>query len=174
MATKAQAYVCSAQGEPFELQEVELPPLEDTQVEIDMMYCGLCRTDLSMQANTWGVTTYPLIPGHEGIGKVTHVGRLTASGFNIGDIVGVGWMRGSCGTCRRCDQGYENLCEKGYDGTILGKNAGPWGSETSIGCFSQKMRIESNFVFKIPSNIPPEKAGPLVSKLIFVLPFIGV
>ncbi len=174
MATKAKAYVCPAKGEPFELQEIELPPLLENEVELDMMYFGLCHTEISMQKNIWGVSDYPLIPGHEGIGKISHVGRFACSGINVGDIVGVGWMRGSCGVCRRCDEGCENLCEKGYNGTLLGEKAGCWGSKTAIGCFSSKMRIDSKFVFKIPSNIPPEKAGPLVSNIIFVLHFIGV
>lgn len=163
MSLKTQAWTCNNQGEKFELVEVELPPLEDTQVQVDMKYCGLCHTDSSMQNNEWGVSTYPLIAGHEGVGQISAVGRLASTSLGVGDLVGIGWMRGACGNCRNCSRGFENICEKGYDGIVLGKNAGPWGSPgLQVGCFSKVIRIESKFVFRLPNGLEAEKAGPLM------------
>eukprot|EP00899_Mesostigma_viride_P012978 jgi/Mesvir1/21681/Mv04102-RA.1 len=124
---KTQAYVVPSAGAKLELREITLPALTSTQVEIDMTHCGLCHTELHMADNDWGISDYPMVPGHEGIGVVRGVGAAVKA-LKVGDRVGVTWIRDSCGSCPPCGQGRENLCEKGYQGTFLGKSAaGIWG-----------------------------------------------
>lgn len=160
------AYGSKEQGAPLELMKITLPALRSTQVQVEMSHCGLCHTECHMIDNDWGVSDYPLVPGHEGYGTVTLVGSDVPAGtVAVGDVVGVGWIRDSCGSCTKCSCGRENLCSKGYQGTLLGPSAaGIWGNQKTnmFGCFSKTMRIESSFVFKIPKNCPPEIACPLM------------
>jgi hypothetical protein len=85
-------------------------PLGDEQVEIDVRYCGVCHSDLSMVKNEWGITQYPLVPGHEAIGVVSAMGPL-AKAVRLGQTVGLGWNGGSCLHCRPCLSGDHNMCE---------------------------------------------------------------
>lgn len=123
-AKVVEAYGVSEAGGPLTLLRVLLPPLRTTQVEVEMSYCGLCHTDVSMVDNDWGISSYPLVPGHEGYGTVAKVGS-EVTGLAPGDRVGIGWIRDSCGGCPACIDGRENLCSRGYQGTFLGPNAGP-------------------------------------------------
>jgi len=160
------AYGCKKAGGPVELMKVTLPPLRSTQVQVEMSHCGLCHTEIHMIDNDWGVTDYPLVPGHEGFGIVSVVGSAVPAGtIEVGDEVGVGWIRDSCGDCTKCSCGRENLCSKGYQGTILGPSAsGIWGNQKAnmFGCFAKTMRLESSFAFKVPKNCPPAIACPLM------------
>jgi uncharacterized zinc-type alcohol dehydrogenase-like protein len=85
-------------------------PLGDEQVEIDVEYCGICHSDLSMLNNDWQITQYPLVPGHEAIGKISAMGR-GAKSVRIGQTVGLGWNAGSCLHCRQCLTGNHNMCQ---------------------------------------------------------------
>lgn len=159
-----QAYVCNAKGEKLTLQNITLPALKASQVELDMKYCGLCHTDIHMKDNDWGISDYPMVPGHEGIGVVRKVGS-SVSNLMVGDTVGVTWIRDSCKSCDKCLCGRENICQKGYKGTFLGTHAGPWGvpgANEHGGCFSKVMRIEERWAIKIPDGVPPTVACPLL------------
>jgi uncharacterized zinc-type alcohol dehydrogenase-like protein len=159
-----QAMVCPAQGEPLVLQDITLPALMATQVQLDIEYCGLCHTDIHMKNNDWGVSNYPVTLGHEGVGTVTRCGSSVRT-LKVGDKVGITWARDSCLQCDYCRAGRENICEKGYQGLYLSFNAGPWGKEPYNehgGCFSKIMRIEERFAIKLPANLPPEVACPLI------------
>jgi len=159
-----QAYVCNAQGEDLVLQDITLPPMKATMVELDMACCGLCRTDIHMKDNDWGSSDFPLVLGHEGIGTVRAVGSSVVN-LKVGDIVGVTWIRDSCRCCDRCLEGRENICSAGFQGTYLGQNAGIWGKDPHNehgGCFSKVMRVEERWAIKIPDLLPPEVACPLL------------
>lgn len=159
-----QAMVCEAQGQPFVLKDITLPAMKETMVECDLLYCGLCHTDIHMRDNDWGISNYPMVAGHEGIAKVRNVGSCVKT-LQVGDIVGITWIRDSCANCKYCLQGRENICEVGYQGTFLGPAAGPWGVQETHeygGCFSKVMRIEEKFAFKIPEGLPMEAACPLL------------
>lgn len=161
---ETEAYGASAAGKELELMKVTLPPLRSTQVQIEMSHCGLCHTELHMIDNDWGISDYPLVPGHEGLGKVVLVGKDVKT-HKVGDTVGVGWIRDACKDCAACSHGRENLCKKGYQGTFLAAGAaGIWGNHASneFGCFSKVMRIEADFAFKIPATLPPTIACPLM------------
>ncbi len=81
----------------------------------------LCHTDIHMRDNDWGVTDYPVVLGHEGVGVIRKIGSSVKT-LKVGDRVGVSWIRDSCQCCDRCLAGRENLCEEGYQGTYLGKS----------------------------------------------------
>jgi uncharacterized zinc-type alcohol dehydrogenase-like protein len=118
-----EAYVVNAKGGEFALETIELSPLESSQVEIGITHCGLCHTDIHMKNDTWNIANFPLVAGHEGLGIVTAIGSRV-----IGDVVGVGWIRDSCGTCTQCQRGHDNICKTGYQGTFLSHKAGVWGT----------------------------------------------
>jgi len=131
---------------PFEYDPGDLRPVE---VEIDVDYCGICHSDLSMLDNEWGMTTYPFVPGHEVVGRIAQIGSHVKT-FKIGDRVGLGWHAAYCNACPSCRNGDNNLCSKAT-GTIVGHHGG----------FADKVRAEENCVFKLPEGIDLESTGPL-------------
>lgn len=132
--------------EPF---EYDPGALEDGQVEIKVEYCGICHSDLSMIENDWGASRYPLVPGHEVVGKVVSVGR-NIQRHKIGDTVGLGWHSGYCDHCRYCEQGEHNLCGASK-ATIIARHGG----------FADKVRASESAVVKLPNGIDLKAAGPL-------------
>eukprot|EP01134_Creolimax_fragrantissima_P001041 CFRG1041T1 len=158
-----EAWVVPQKGADLELQTIEMLELTSTQVEVDISYVGLCHTDIHMRDNDWGISDYPLVLGHEGVGTVSHVGDRVQN-LTVGDVVGIGWIRDSCATCKSCLAGKDNLCEAGYQGVYLAEHAGPWGKKpfNMGGCYAKKVRIEERFAFKIPNNLSPEKTAPIM------------
>jgi uncharacterized zinc-type alcohol dehydrogenase-like protein len=132
--------------EPFEYDPGELKPHE---VEIDVLYCGICHSDLSVIDNEWGGTEYPVVPGHEVVGTISRAGDRVAN-LKVGQTVGLGWHAGYCNACAHCRAGDHNLCA-GSQATIVGHHGG----------FAEKVRAAANSVVPIPDNIDPESAGPL-------------
>lgn len=125
-------------------------PLGDEQVEIEVRYCGICHSDLSMAKNEWGITQYPFVPGHEAIGMVSAMGPL-AKAVHLGQTVGLGWNAGSCLHCRPCLTGNHNLCES-LEQTIVNRH----------GAFGTKVRCHWMWATPIPGGVDPAKAGPLL------------
>lgn len=159
-----QAYVCKEQGAKLVLEDITLPALTATQVQLDITHCGLCHTDIHMKDNDWGISNYPIVLGHEGVGIITNIGS-SVKNLKVGDRVGITWIRDSCQACDPCICGRENICEKGYKGTYLGPAAGCWGKEgvnENGGCFSKVMRIEEKFAIKLPEGLPSEVACPFI------------
>ena len=143
------AFAARKPGSRLEPFEFEFGPLGHDEVEIAVESCGVCHSDISMLDNEWGMSSYPLVPGHEAVGKVVAKGDLVTN-VAIGDRVGVGWHARSCATCRQCLSGDHNLCPKG-EGTIVGRRGG----------FAERLRVQSIFAVKIPDGVRPESAGPL-------------
>ena len=125
-------------------------PLGAEQVEIAVEYCGICHSDLSMLNNEWGMSQYPLVPGHEAIGKVTAVGE-EAKFVKVGQTVGLGWNSGSCLHCRPCLSGDQNMCQS-LESTIVGR----------AGAFATHVRAHWVWATPIPESIDIAKAGPLL------------
>lgn len=119
------------------------------QVEIDVAYCGICHSDLSMINNDWGMSQYPLVPGHEVSGRIAAVGSHVTT-LKKGDWVGLGWHSGYCHTCECCSSGDQNLCSQA-ESTIVGRHGG----------FADKVRADADSVVALPEGIDPAKAGPL-------------
>lgn len=124
------------------------PGPHDCLIEIET--CGICHSDVHMIDNDWGIAQYPLVPGHEIIGRVREVGREVQA-LRVGDRVGVGWQSGSCHACEYCDAGQENLCDQNQ-GTIVGRHGG----------FANAIVVDSRFCFAIPEGLSSVAAAPLL------------
>ena len=131
---------------PFEYDPGQLKPDE---VEIDVQYCGICHSDLSVIDNEWGITTYPVVPGHEVVGTIGKMGDGVKH-LKVGQVVGLGWHAGYCNECEPCKTGDHNLCATAQ-ATIVGHHGG----------FADKVRAAANSVVPIPEGIDLESAGPL-------------
>ena len=137
--------------------ERRTPRADDVAIRID--YCGICHTDLHFVENDWGITQYPVVPGHEIIGRVTAVGD-EVTGFEVGDVVGVGCMVDSCRSCEACNEGLEQYCETGSTFTYNGEDRHD-GSIT-FGGYSDRIVVSERFVVKVPDKLDPASAAPLL------------
>ena len=120
--------------------------VQDNDVEIDIMYCGVCHSDLHFARNDWGMTQYPVVPGHEIVGKVTHIGS-GVSKYKLGDIVAVGCLVDSCRSCQNCKDDLEQYCPEwvgtygGYDKHL---------DTTTHGGYSETIVVDESYVLKVP------------------------
>ncbi|KAA0213549.1 MAG: NAD(P)-dependent alcohol dehydrogenase [Leptolyngbya sp. PLA3] len=133
-------------------------PLND-DVEIDILYCGVCHTDIHFARNEWGLTAYPVVPGHEIVGRVTRVGDKVTR-FKPGDLAAVGCMVDSCRTCVNCKQHQEQFCLKGSTFTYNGQDKHSGGM--TFGGYSEKIVVTEDFALKVPDNLDPARAAPLL------------
>jgi uncharacterized zinc-type alcohol dehydrogenase-like protein len=126
---------------------------------IEILYCGVCHSDIHNVHNDWGGATYPMVPGHEIIGRVTAVGA-EVTGFRVGDNVGVGCMVDSCQHCKPCLKGLEQYCDEGstYTYNALDRRD----RMSTYGGYSDKIVVTEKFVLKIPDGIALEGAAPLL------------
>src|SRR5690242_6087879 len=141
------AQQASGKLEPFSYDPGELG---DRQVEIDVQFCGICHSDLSMLNNEWGMTRYPFVPGHEAVGRITALGR-DANMLRVGQTVGLGWNSGSCLHCHQCLTGNHNMCES-LEQTIVNRH----------GAFATRVRCDWTWATPIPDGVDIESAGPLL------------
>jgi len=141
--------------EPFNFERRD-PGAED--VVIDILYCGVCHSDVHQARNEWGGSLYPMVPGHEIIGKVTHVGAGVKK-FKVGDYAGVGCLVDSCKKCGSCVDGLEQYCENGFIATYNSKDKN--GALTQGG-YSTAIVVQESFVLKIPNNLDLKAAAPLL------------
>ena len=128
-------------------------------VEIEIQYCGVCHSDLHTARDEWGGTVYPVVPGHEIVGRVTRVGN-GVSKFKVGQTVGVGCMVDSCQDCASCAEGLEQYCEKGFTGTYNSPDKHTGGS--THGGYSGSVVVDQKFVLNIPEGLDPAAAAPLL------------
>lgn len=146
---KTAALIAERKGAELKKGEIELGPLGPDQVEIAVESCGICHSDLSVLNDEWGMSQYPLVPGHEVIGKVTAVGPHAKS-VKVGQRVGLGWFSGSCMTCRQCMSGNHNLCPS-TEATMLGRPGG----------FASRVRSHWAWATPLPETLDAKSAGPL-------------
>jgi uncharacterized zinc-type alcohol dehydrogenase-like protein len=132
--------------EPFEFDPGDLGA---EQVEIDVDYCGICHSDLSMLRNHWEMTSYPFVPGHEVAGRISRVGS-NVKHLREGQKVGLGWYSQSCMVCPQCLSGNHNLCAQN-ESTIVGRYGG----------FADKVRCHAGWAISLPDDVDIAKAGPL-------------
>ncbi|KAG6761099.1 hypothetical protein POTOM_034294 [Populus tomentosa] len=129
----------------------------EKDVRFKVLFCGICHTDLHMAKNDWGMSTYPLVPGHEIVGEVTEVGSKVEK-IKVGDKVGVGCMVGSCRSCDSCNNHLENYCPK----MILTYASKYHDGTTTYGGYSDIMVVDEHFLVHIPDNLPLDAAAPLL------------
>jgi len=142
---------------PFEFQRREPGPKD---VQLDILFCGICHSDLHTNRNEWGGrTVYPCVTGHEIIGRVVKVGKDVRK-FKEGDIAGVGCMVDSCRTCPNCREGIEQYCDNGFTGTYDSPDKKFGG--TTYGGYSDKIVVDEDFVLRIPPNLDLAAAAPLL------------
>ncbi|MBA4143758.1 MAG: NAD(P)-dependent alcohol dehydrogenase [Nitrosospira sp.] len=125
-------------------------PLGPEEVEIAVEYCGLCHSDLSILSNSWGLSQYPVMPGHEAVGQIVAAGNQV-KGLRIGQLVGIGWNVNSCMHCRECMTGNNNLCFE-VTPTIVGHHGG----------FAERLRSHWAWAIPLPDTLDISSAGPLL------------
>ncbi len=156
---KAKSFAAPASDKPLEYYEFDRREPNETDVEFEVHYCGVCHSDIHTARGDWGVVEYPCIPGHEIVGIVTRVGKKVKN-FKPGDKVGVGCMVGSCGRCEACKKGFENSCFNETIWTYSSKDSID-GTDTKGG-YSTIMVATEHFVFHLPNSIDMAKAAPLL------------
>nr|GMD04124.1 probable cinnamyl alcohol dehydrogenase 6 [Ipomoea batatas] len=128
-----------------------------TDVTIKVLFCGICHTDIHHIKNDWGITMYPVVPGHEITGIITKVGS-EVSNFKIGDKVGVGCLAATCLKCEFCKDSQENYCDQvqfTYNGIF-------WDGSITYGGYSNILVADHRYVVRIPENLAMDKAAPLL------------
>lgn len=142
--------------EPWNFERREVGPKD---IHIKILYCGVCHSDIHFARSEWFPTNYPLVPGHEIVGKVLEVGNDVTK-YKVGDTVGVGCLVDSCHTCPSCEGGQEQFCAEGMIGTYGSQERG---KETfTQGGYSDQIVVDEHFVLRIPENLPLEKVAPLL------------
>ncbi|WP_417198620.1 NAD(P)-dependent alcohol dehydrogenase [Bizionia sp.] len=159
MKKTAKAYGATSATADLEPMTIERRELQATDVNIDILYCGVCHSDIHTVRNDWKGSTYPVIPGHEIIGRVTEVGT-EVNNFKVGDLVGVGCMVDSCQTCNSCQHDLEQFCENGATFTYNSPDKHLGGQ--TYGGYTTSVVCDQEFVLRVPENIDPKGAAPLL------------
>lgn len=140
------AYGAHGADKPVERMIIERRAPGAHDVQIDIAYCGVCHSDLHQVRAEWSGTIYPCVPGHEIVGRVSAVGA-DVTGFQVGDLVGVGCMVDSCQHCASCGEGLEQYCENGFTGTY--NSPTPDAPGHTLGGYSQQIVVSDKFVLKV-------------------------
>jgi uncharacterized zinc-type alcohol dehydrogenase-like protein len=173
-ATKLKVVGYAAKHSFSELKpfEFEREAARTDEIEIDVLFCGVCHSDIHQIKNEWDNTVYPCVPGHEVVGRVTRVGS-SVTRHAVGDLVGVGCMIDSCRQCEPCLAGDENYCEgpnswlATYNGPMIPAAKAPggtnmYGRDNTYGGYSSVLVVQEDFALKIPANLRPELAAPIL------------
>ncbi|CCQ89630.1 putative alcohol dehydrogenase, Zn-dependent and NAD(P)-binding [Nitrospina gracilis 3/211] len=144
-----QTYAAKQAGQPLEPFEYDPGALQPDEVEIDVLHCGLCHSDVSIVNNDWGITQFPVVPGHEVVGRIGKKGEAVRN-LEVGQHVGLGWHAGFCGACGYCATGDHNLCAAPQE-TIVGHHGG----------FADKVRARAHSVVPLPDGLDFTAVGPL-------------
>ena len=154
-----QAYATNGPNDRFAPFSFERRDPRPHDVVIEIMFCGICHSDIHTARGEWGMPLYPLVPGHEIVGKVTRVGS-EVDRFKEGDIAGVGCFVDSCRECDSCRDGEEQYCERHL---VMTYNSTEHDLETpTYGGYSSQIVVDENYVLKIPDNLPLEGVAPLL------------
>ena len=156
---KTPAYAAAAAGSPLAPFSIERREPGPRDVLIDIAYCGVCHTDIHQARDEWGGSIFPMVPGHEIVGRVAGVGSEVAK-YKVGDVVGVGCFVDSCGHCPQCDAGEEQYCREGMTATYNGRERDT-GAPT-YGGYSTRITVNEDYVLRIPDGIPLDRAAPLL------------
>ena len=152
-------YAAQSADTPLALYSFERRDPGPTDVEIEILYCGVCHSDLHTNRNEWHNSVYPTITGHEVVGRVRRIGSAVTK-FQIGDLAGVGCLVDSCRTCENCAVGLEQYCIPGATGTYNSpdKHTG----KMTYGGYSKAIVVDEYFTLKIPRNLELAAVAPLL------------
>jgi uncharacterized zinc-type alcohol dehydrogenase-like protein len=153
------AFGTEAATAPLNQLNINRRKLTPHDVEIDILYCGVCHSDLHTVRNEWHGTIYPCVPGHEIVGRIVSVGDHVAK-FKVGDLAAVGCMVDSCRECEYCKEGLEQYCEKGNVQTYNSPDK-YLGTQT-YGGYSESIVVDESFVLRVPENLDLAATAPLL------------
>ena len=157
--SSTRSYAAQAATTPLAPFTIERRTPKPHDVAIEILYCGVCHSDLHTARNEWGGTIYPCVPGHEIVGRVTAVGDQVTK-FKVGDLAGVGCLVDSCRECDNCKEGLEQYCTTGMVGTYNGKERD--GSGHTFGGYSKSIVTHEDFVLHISDKLPLDGVAPLL------------
>lgn len=153
------AFGTEAPTDDLKLLNIKRREVTAKDVEIDILYCGVCHSDLHTARNEWGGTIYPNVPGHEIVGRITKTGSGVTK-FKVGELAGVGCMVDSCRVCESCKEGLEQYCEAGNVGTYNGHEKQL--NQQTFGGYSERVVVDEDFVLRIPPNLNLAATAPLL------------
>ncbi|WP_061933477.1 NAD(P)-dependent alcohol dehydrogenase [Aureimonas sp. AU22] len=154
-----EGFATESADQPLSRYSFERRDVGERDVKIDILFCGVCHSDLHQARNEWHNTMYPCLPGHEIVGRVSAVGSAVSK-FKVGDLAGVGCMVGSCQNCPNCADGLEQYCDNGFVGTYNGieKETG----KVTMGGYSEAVVVDEGFVLRVPENLELAAVAPLL------------
>ncbi|WP_275949709.1 NAD(P)-dependent alcohol dehydrogenase [Dyadobacter fanqingshengii] len=158
--TNIKAFGTEGADAPLNQMDISRRKPTPHDVQIDILFCGVCHSDLHTARSEWGPSMYPCVPGHEIVGTVISVGEHVKK-FKVGDVVGVGCMVDSCRECQYCQEDLEQFCEPGMTGTYNAPDKHIPGSPT-FGGYSESIVVHENYVLRIPENMDLAAAAPLL------------
>ena len=153
------SYAALSATTPLEAYSFDRRTLGENDVQVEILYCGVCHSDLHQAKNEWGGSIYPMVPGHEIVGKVTAVGS-SVSKFKIGDLAGVGVMVDSCKTCKNCQESLEQYCAEGMTGTYNAKERN--GTGVTMGGYSTQIVVDQRYTLHVSPKLDLAAVAPLL------------
>lgn len=156
---KTKGFAAPAAKAPLTPFQFERRELRDNDVHIEIQYCGVCHSDVHQVRDEWGKGAFPMVPGHEIVGKVLAVGSKVKN-FKVGDLAGVGCMVDACLDCRSCKEGLEQYCEKGFVGTYNSKEKD--GKTPTYGGYSESIVTREEFCLRISPKLNLAAVAPLL------------
>ena len=156
---KTPAYAAETAQSPLRPHTIERRAPREHEVLIDILYCGVCHSDVHQARDEWGGSMFPMVPGHEIVGRVAQVGSEVTR-FKLGDAVGVGCFVDSCRQCPPCKAGEEQYCDRGMTGTYNSRERDS--GEPTYGGYSTRITVNQDYVLRIPESIPLDRAAPLL------------
>ncbi len=157
--TNVKAWGAGAAGQPLAPITIARREPGPRDVAIEILFCGICHSDVHQARDEWSGALFPMVPGHEIVGRVTRVGG-EVTGYAVGDLVGVGCMVDSCRACAPCNEHLEQFCEKGpaftYNSTEMDRKT------PTFGGYSTDVVVDERFVLRIPAGLDPAAAAPLL------------
>jgi len=156
---KTRAYATAAAGAPLEPTIIDRRDVGPDDVQIDILFAGICHSDIHQVRSEWGNSKFPMVPGHEIVGRVTSVGANVKK-VKVGDMAGVGCMVDSCRVCPPCTEDHEQFCQKSsaatYNSTEMDRKTPTYGG------YSQQIVVTERFVLAVPASLDPAGAAPLL------------
>lgn len=156
---EVKAFGTEAAEAPLKSLNIQRRSVTAHDVEIEILYCGVCHSDLHMARNEWHSTFYPIVPGHEIVGKITRVGS-SVSKFKVDDLAAVGCLVDSCRECEHCSKGLEQYCDNGAVLTYNGPDKHSGG--VTYGGYSESIVVGEQFVLRVPKNLDLAATAPLL------------
>lgn len=156
---KTGSYAAHSAKEHLQPFSIQRRILKNTDILIEIEYCGVCHTDLHFINNDWGMTNYPVVPGHEIVGRIREIGSEVVK-FKVGDLAAIGCMVNSCGQCSSCIAGNQQYCLNGFMATYNSPTDDPGGM--TFGGYSQRIVADQSFVLHVPDNLHIAGTAPLL------------